>query len=96
MAAFVIGVIDSVNDPEGFVTYQEKAGPTLARYGGQVITGGSKIEVADGTWSPTGVVVIGFENIRRAKAWYNSPEYSEVRLHRFEATTSSLIFLDEG
>ena len=96
MVAYVIGAIDSVKDPEGFLTYQEKAGPTLDRYGGHVITGGSNIEVADGAWSPVGVVVIAFENIRRAKAWYNSPEYSEARLHLFEAATSGMIFLDEG
>ena len=48
MAVFVIGVIDSIQDEAGFIAYQQKAGPTLAPFGGQVIGGGSNIEVADG------------------------------------------------
>ena len=52
MAVFVIGVIDSIQDEAGFIAYQQKAGPTLAPFGGQVIAGGSNIELADGDFSP--------------------------------------------
>ena len=96
MAAFVIGVVDSIQDQDGFIAYQEKAGPTLRPFGGEVIAGGSNIEVADGEWSPAGLVVIAFETMANAKAWYNGPAYSNARLDRLHSATSSMIFLSPG
>ena len=71
MAAYGIGMVRSVSDPEGFTEYQGLAGPTLEKYGGKFVAGGTNVEVADGDWSPMGVVVIEFESMARLKEWYN-------------------------
>ena len=60
MPAYVIGAIQSVNDPTAFSEYQNLALHTPAKYGGTVVVGGTKIEVADGNWSPTGMVVVEY------------------------------------
>ncbi len=94
MAAWVFGAIPSVTDPAGFAAYGEVAGPTMAKYGGSRVAGGTKIEVADGSWSPAGVVVFEFESLAKAKEWYNSPEYQAVVGQRLETADSGLIFVD--
>lgn len=94
MAAWVIGAIQSVNDAAGFAAYGEAAGPTVAKYGGKRVAGGTNIEVADGSWSPAGMVVIEFENLAKAKEWYNSPEYQAVVGQRLNTSDSGLIFVD--
>ena len=94
MAAWVVGAIQSVNDPAGFAEYQQLAGPTVEQYGGKIILGGNKIEVGDGNWSPAGVVVIEFEGLEQAKRWYNSPEYSAAKPRRLQTADTGLIFLD--
>ena len=96
MAVYAIGSVLSVKDPEKFGAYQQAAGSTLAMYGGKIIAGGYNIEVADGTWSPVGLVVIGFENMAKAKEWYNSPEYRAIKSQRFDNADSGLVFLDAG
>jgi uncharacterized protein (DUF1330 family) len=96
MAAYVIGALSSIKDPAGFAEYQKLAGPTVEKYGGKLIVGGTKIEVADGNWSPIGVVVLQFETLQRAKQWYNSPEYSAVKGRRFRTAESGAIFVDGG
>lgn len=98
MATYVIASVFSVSDPEKFSAYQQAAGPTLAQYGGKVLGGGTNVEVADGTWSPVGMVVIEFESKAKAKAkeWYNSPEYSAIKSQRFDNADSGLVFLDAG
>ena len=96
MAAYVIGAISSIKDPAGFADYVKLAVPTLEKYGGKVMAGGNKIEVADGSWSPVGAIIVQFESLQRAKAWYNSPEYSAVKGRRFRTAESGVIFLDEG
>ena len=94
MAAYVIGAIQSVNDPTAFSEYQNLALPTLAKYGGTVVVGGTKIEVADGNWSPTGMVVVEFETMAKAKEWYNSPDYNPLVSRRTASADSGVIFLD--
>ena len=94
MAAYAVGAVQSVSDPAGFTEYQGLAGPTLEKYGGKFIAGGMEVEVADGTWSPIGMVVIEFESMSRLKEWYNSPEYSAVKGKRFQTADSGLVFLN--
>ena len=96
MAAYVIGSVLSVKNPEKFAAYQGVAGPTVAMYGGKVIAGGTNIEVADGSWSPIGMIVIEFESMAKAKDWYNSPEYSAIKSQRFDNADSGVVFLDAG
>jgi uncharacterized protein (DUF1330 family) len=96
MAVYAIGAVLSVSDPEKFSAYQQAAGPTLAQNGGKILGGGTNVEVADGTWSPVGMVVIEFESMAKAKEWYSSPEYSAIKSQRHDNTDSGLVFLDAG
>ena len=94
MAAYVISPIQSVSDPELRSEYGRLAGPTLEQYGGKVVFGGNKIEVADGDWSPIAIAVIEFESLAQARKWYNSPEYSPLIAMRTACMDSGLIFVD--
>ena len=94
MVAWAIGAILSVSDEAGFAAYQELGGPTVAKYGGKRVAAGTKIEVADGTWSPVRMVVIEFENLEKAKTWHNSPEYQAAKEKRISSSDGGFIFLD--
>ena len=96
MTVYAIGAIFSVSDPEKLAAYQQAAGPTVVLYGGKSLGGGTNIEVADGTWSPIGMVVIEFESMAKAKEWYTSPEYTAVKSGRLDSTDGGLVFLDAG
>ena len=94
MAAYLIGSVQRVNDADGFAEYQRLAGPTLEQYVAKVIAYSDKVEVGDGSWSPTAAIVIQFQSMDRLKEWYNSPEYAAVKPKRIEATTSGVIFVE--
>ncbi len=96
MSAFVFVNVQSVSNPARFAEYRGLAGATVAQYGGKVLGGGSKIEIADGDWLPMGVVALEFESLAKAKEWYNSPEYQAVVAGRLESTVGGLIFVDAG
>jgi uncharacterized protein (DUF1330 family) len=96
MVAWAIGATLSVNDEAAFSAYGAVAGPTVGKYGGKRVAGGTKIEVADGTWVPSGMVVLEFESLAKAKEWYNSPEYQAVVGERLKASDGGLIFVDGG
>ena len=94
MAAWATGAINEVKDPEAFPKYQQLAGPTLEQYGGKVLAYGTKVEVADGNWSPMGAIIIEFESITKTREWHNSPEYHPLVSRRTGSTDSGLILVE--
>ena len=96
MPAFIFANIQNVSNPARFAEYQSLAEPTVIQYGGKFLAGGAKIEIADGDWSPVGVMAAEFESLAKAKEWYSSPEYQAVVAGRLESTVGGLIFVDAG
>ena len=90
-AAYVIGDI-KVTDPDTYEKYRAGVPATIAAHGGKYLVRGATGEVAEGTWAPNRMVVLEFENMERAKDWYHSPEYAELKRIRQSASTGNLIF----
>jgi uncharacterized protein (DUF1330 family) len=83
-----------VLDPEGVKPYLAGAPATIKQYGGEfIIQGGDPVPLEGG--KPTAVGVIKFESLEKAKAWYNSPEYTKVRKYR-EKAMNVRAYLTEG
>ena len=86
MAAFFIAQY-SVNDPALYAEYSAGAGPTLAKYGGELVAFDVAAETIEGE-SPGGqTVIIKFESTEAAKQWYNSDDYQAVVGKRLAATS---------
>ncbi|MER6839292.1 DUF1330 domain-containing protein [Streptomyces platensis] len=62
--------------PEVF-DYIERIQATLDPFGGRFLVHGAEVEVMEGSWPGT-VVVIGFPDMARARDWYASPAYLEI------------------
>jgi len=52
---------------------------------------GGVTETIEGDWQPQRLVVIEFADTEHFRAWYDSPEYSEVRNIRFNASTARAV-----
>jgi len=93
MTAFVIFDIE-VTDPENYEGYKRLAAPTVEMFGGKYIARGGQTEILEGDWSPKRIVIMQFESVERAKAWINSPEYSEARALRHKYSVSKAIVVE--
>ena len=91
MAAYLVGDIEVI-DPEKYSNYASGVPETVAAYGGQYLVRGVSGEVLEGSWNPRRLVVLEFENMERAKAWYASPEYADLKKLRQSASIGNLIF----
>jgi uncharacterized protein (DUF1330 family) len=77
----------TVTNPEGLQPYRDAVDATFKPYGGYyVVRGGAVTPLEDET--KTRIVVIGFDSVEKAKAWYNSPEYQELKPIRVRNTNS--------
>lgn len=93
MAAYVI-VDMEVTDPEGFAAYREQAPATVAQYGGRYLARGGQIDVLEGQWFPKRVTVIEFESMERARAWWESAEYSGPKALRQRTARANFLVVD--
>ncbi len=94
MVAYVIADSE-VKDPGAYRQYTEGAPATIAQYGGKfLVRGGPRFEVLEGDWVPQRLVVLEFENFERAKQWYNSPEYADLKDLNRRATDRSVIIVE--
>ena len=92
--AYFILEID-IHDMEGMKPYLEKVGATVAAFAPTSLVNGDNIEPLEGA-APIGkVVVLRFDTMAKARAWYESPAYSEILRHRL-AAADNRAFLVEG
>jgi uncharacterized protein (DUF1330 family) len=83
------------NRPATLQKYGAKVPETLAPFNGQYIIRGGKTTSLEGEPPKTFVVMIAFESMEKAQAWYDSPAYDAIKPIRQSATRSRL-FIAEG
>jgi len=91
--AFIIAEME-VTDAAAFEEYAPQVRPSLAPYGGQYLVRGGSITSLAGD-APKRVVVLAFDNIDKARAWYSSPAYEALKPLRDRACRAR-IFAIEG
>ena len=92
--AYAIVDISAITDPEGMKALGPKAGPAATAAGGHFIARTENIVALTGT-PPKRFVIIGFDNIEKAKAWYATPAQKEVNDIAAKSTTQRM-FVVEG
>ncbi len=93
MAAYLIVDVE-VTDPVGYEEYRRGVPATLESYGGRFVVRGGPFEVLEGDWQPKRVVVLEFQSVERAKAWYNSAEYQQILPLRERHARSSMVLVE--
>jgi uncharacterized protein (DUF1330 family) len=78
----------NVHDPQSYADYSRQVGPMIARHGGSFLVRGGATETIEGDWQPQRLVIIEFADTEHFRAWYDSPEYTQILAIRFNASTS--------
>jgi uncharacterized protein (DUF1330 family) len=86
-------VTESINDPEGMAAYGRAAGPTIAAGGAAVLAVDQSPEVLEGTWHGNQTVVLEFESVEAARAWYFSPAYQDAAKLRHAVADSNAVIV---
>ena len=78
MAAYVIADKE-VTNLSAYEEYRPRVPGTIEKYDGKYVIRSASAETHEGTWIPKRLVVPEFPSMERAKEWYASPEYKEIR-----------------
>ena len=93
MSAYVIAELD-ITDPEKFAEYRRLVPATVEQYGGKYLARGGGVEVLEGDWNPTRIVILEFESLERAQQWWNSAIYQGPKAMRQAAATSNVLLIE--
>ena len=93
MPAYAIFDI-TVLEPARYEEYKKLAPPAIAAYGGKYLARGGKLDVLEGDWQPSRIVILEFPTAEQAKAWIDSPEYREARALRHATATTNAILVE--
>ena len=93
MSAYIIVEV-SVSDQAKYEDYKKLVPPTLELYGGTFLVRGGKTETLEGDWNPGRVVILQFDSLERAKAWWASEEYRAPKQLRQQASKARMIVVE--
>lgn len=94
MPAYLIADVD-VSDPKGFETYRQLVAPTITAAGGTYRVRGGAFQVLEGDYEPKRLIVLEFESMAAARAWYESDAYAPIKAIR-QKTAATNVILVEG
>jgi uncharacterized protein (DUF1330 family) len=94
MAAYLVVQV-SIEDPVRYEDYKRMVTPTLAKYGGRFLVRGGRTETLEGDWHPERFVLLEFQSMERAKAWWACEEYAPAKALR-QATSKTQMIVAEG
>ncbi|MEU6891402.1 DUF1330 domain-containing protein [Streptomyces sp. NPDC046557] len=93
MTAYAIGHIRPETMNEEILRYIQEIQATMDPFDGRFLVHGAEVEVMEGTFPGT-LVVIGFPDIERARAWYASPAYQALIPLRTRHIPGEIILVD--
>jgi uncharacterized protein (DUF1330 family) len=93
MNAYAIAHLRNVRVGPDIVRHLERIDATLEPFGGRFIVHGGHVDVREGEWPGT-VIVIEFPDRERATAWYDSPAYQEILPLRTRNADGTAILVD--
>jgi uncharacterized protein (DUF1330 family) len=78
MAAYVIVETD-ITDPEQYEQYKAASPAAVQAGGGRFLVRGGELDVLEGDWHPSRLVVLEFEDLAAARDWYESEVYQDAK-----------------
>jgi uncharacterized protein (DUF1330 family) len=92
MPAYVIAEIQ-VSDPVRYEDYRKQVLATIEAYGGRFLVRGGSAELLEGNRNPDRIVLLEFESLERAKAWWDSEEYRSPKALRQETAEARILLV---
>lgn len=92
-SAYIIASV-TVSNPEQYEQYKHFSTLAMQAHGAEVCVRGGQVEVIEGDWNPGRTVVLKFNSVEAAKAFYHSPEYTLARNAREGAAIMRMVLVE--
>ena len=93
MPAFIIADV-TVTDADQMAKYREWSTKAMQEHGAEVLVRGGTIEVLEGDWTPSRLVVLKFPDRAAARRFYDSETYQHAKSLRQQAGVMRMVVVD--
>ncbi len=93
MAAYIIAQID-ITDPDAYEGYKAQVPALIEKYGGDYLARGGAVEVLEGEWPMPRTIILKFDSMEVARAWYAAEEYQPVKALRQAASNGNIVLVE--
>ena len=93
MSGYVIAYVEVTNRAQ-YEEYKKWSSAAMEAHGAEVCVRGGQVQVLEGDWSPSRVIVLKFPTFERAKAFYETEEYRKARDTRAGAAVMRMIAVE--
>jgi uncharacterized protein (DUF1330 family) len=93
MRGYLLVEID-VTDAAAYERYKKAASATIAAYGGKYLVRGGVAETLEGERQPKRIVLLEFESVAQARAWWSSEEYREPKKLRQRSAITQMTLVE--
>ena len=90
MTVYAIGKIN-VRDARAYRRYEAGFKKILLAHSGTILAGDAQPRLVEGDWQDDRVVLLSFPDEAAFDAWYNSEDYQNLRKHRTDVSTATII-----
>ena len=92
-SAYILANV-TVTNPQQYEEYRRLSTIAMQAHGAEVCVRGGATEVIEGDWTPNRVVLLKFASTEKARAFYDSPEYSAARAAREGAAVMRMVLIE--
>jgi uncharacterized protein (DUF1330 family) len=85
---------ERVIDPERYAEYMAQALEPSVKHGAKPLAITDNPELLEGEWHGPRTIIVEFESLAAAQAWYHSPEYQAVILLRQGALEANGVIVE--
>ena len=78
MSAYIIADVTVTNEDQ-MNLYREWSTRAMQEHGAEVLVRGGRMEPLEGDWKPQRIVVLKFQDLAAARAYYDSETYTQAR-----------------
>lgn len=93
MAAFVFFNVKQIHDQDRLSAYRSRVFETVRKFDGRYRVLGDFEATLEGSWRPNIPVLIEFDTLADARAWYGSDAYAPLLKERIAAADCDAILL---
>jgi uncharacterized protein (DUF1330 family) len=93
MSAYIIAAVQ-VTNPTQYETYRALSSAAMKAHGATVCVRGGPMTVLEGTFPGPRVVVLKFESVAKAQAFYDSSEYGQAKASRAGAAVMNMVLVE--
>ena len=92
-SAYIIANVN-VTNPAQYEEYKRLSSIAMQAHGAEVCVRGGPIEVLEGDWTPSRLVLLKFPSMQQARAFNQSAEYSQARQARQGAAVMRMVLVE--